>query len=480
MFIDYSGLSRFQSINTEFVNRCIKLYKFQHLTTHAAKLNMVKAELLEIGKPNDACRSLNDVELEQLFCLSISIDQMKQVFDVVKRCPTVYVVEPQCLSSIKFKMYYNNFQVGLSKQITDFRKEYRDLRIELYELIKVLIITLKPSLEEIQKYHEWNYLQKMLFYNYSRKDLENIPKFSNIKVCQQLSHRNLILSDEFKKMVKDFYIYKFKIVYSECKLYENISKENVLLETLRHDINICIKGSKGSHSVIKTKNKCKSERKTPGFLELFNDRVSNNSNSKITTKEYIKDTNDMYNSICCGQNSESDMEILKENYDFEQERKSVKSELTINEIFSPLNTIDLPPVLTENNRNGYNYNNKNNHDVQPLGEHYLNKITYPLPQSSISPAYDLKSTTRTNPEYSSIFSKSPPFQREVLPFQDNHFENKISRSDSITKQNMQPIADSNIKSLDELTFREFIAYKFRKTRFSKKKPPKLFYHSSKI
>lgn len=96
MFLDYSGLQRFAGINRSFAVRFLQLLEFESLDTVEKRFDYFRnfendfkcIQSLEVGN-----FEFQREVMDHLFKLALSIKQMEETSEIVKRCPTVYAVE---------------------------------------------------------------------------------------------------------------------------------------------------------------------------------------------------------------------------------------------------------------------------------------------------------------------------------------------------------------------------------------------------
>ncbi|EDO17599.1 hypothetical protein Kpol_1061p23 [Vanderwaltozyma polyspora DSM 70294] len=464
MFVDYSGLQRFQPINEEFLKQYIKLYQFYKLPSIQEKIYMVNNELEKINKSNSLIYNVSLIKIEQIFCLSICLQQMIKMSDIIKRCPTIYILELQVLSCSQFKKLYFDYEDNnhhekdtVTRLIMELRREYRNLTIELYESVKNLIITLKPRIGESFSYKNWNILQKFIFYKISGDKMKKPQNINLIKIKNAIMNEQLIMDDNFQNIFKKFQFYKFNISKINQQNLENFNYENLKLIKTSNKISLYLKDSNRIYSIPNQKKsiKNKSTAKQPAFLELFKE----NQQQQQKQQQHQNHQHDTYENEVQNVNN-------KENYTGNDSHENIHQ------------ITDVPSTQSPNIRSDILWVKKS----KPLGEidpnRYSNSSSKYLSIASLPSNCDSKEESN-----SSIKSELEPRRisksrfsdanTSIISFNDQATSN--SENDRIYSSADQTSGEYKIKSLEDLTFKEFLRYKFTKSKQKKTESQMLFY-----
>ncbi|CCE62029.1 hypothetical protein TPHA_0B03590 [Tetrapisispora phaffii CBS 4417] len=452
MFIDYSSLTRYKEINDIFLSQCTILMKFYDEKTIQSKLEFIirEFESLDLNVP-DAVFFMDESQLEQFLYLTLCNNQMKQAYDVIIRCPTLYLVEPDFLSPIKYKEYYI-FQIELCKQVKDLRKEYRYLRIKIFENVKNLIISLVPNMSsDLDNFENLNTLQKILFKFHS--EISSFPyEVPDVKfdIPNIRNENTLELINKYGNQIKrfNFYNFMFMTVPSDLGNY-NFSNNDIKLLKTKHKINITFQ--------YKNKEEVKLFPYTFDNDDQYKDEKCENvsickpSSLFSTATEYSKSVN------------------LKPNYNslLSSDANISGGSALFGNIFE---SSDDPIIFTDDDLVVKEISLQKNNEINILN------LKTSLPSSTLKPTYNLVSSNNTS--YNR--SESLPYKRnyhctsekenEIIITPRNQTLNDVTLNSHNTnilrdKKNLQEqMVNCKIKSLDEISIKEFIKYKLTRLK----------------
>lgn len=236
MFVDYSGLQRFSAINRCFAHRFIQLLEYEKLDTLRERLKFFKnlekdqfciqrLELTDFAHHSDV--------LDYLFKLALSVKQMKEVFDVIRRCPTTYSIEIFNADKISVDIGDMVAWAGMF-----LRNTYDTIRKTLCDDIKQSIVDLKPELTNTP-FQDWHLLQRYLFYGW----YEEVPKFMEPKTNIIIIPMNFprifvgnVNKNGFMSATSDITFYTFEVENGDYDSLANFNIYSLVLRPIKNNI----------------------------------------------------------------------------------------------------------------------------------------------------------------------------------------------------------------------------------------------------
>lgn len=158
LFVDYSGLQNFEPINRSFVQSINDIRRFTNLDSDVLKLQKFKdaapffAECQKL--PLDVTHE-HEFIVDEMFTILTSINVMIQNEELLKQCPTLYLV----------KMEFSRNVVDLKYQAAydELTSVHQLVLADLMNSVKYLILSLKPTFLNEDSIETWSVLQKIVF-----------------------------------------------------------------------------------------------------------------------------------------------------------------------------------------------------------------------------------------------------------------------------------------------------------------------------
>lgn len=483
MFVDYSGLQRFSSINKCFAHRFIQLLEYEGLDTLEKKLrffkNLEKDEVciqrLEITDFLD-----HSEVLDYLFKLSLSVKQMQEASVTIRRCPTTFSVEIFNTNEISVDIGDVVAWAGMF-----LRNTYDTIRKNLCDDIKQIIVDLKPDVKN-SSFQDWHILQRYLFYGWC----EEVPKFmepkTNIIIIPMNFPRkfmNCVNKNGFMNATSDITFYTFGVENGNYYSLANFNRDSLMLKPVMDKISTIWKDDdekdyigtvwEPSRENISGHNNNITESGTiqPNLVNLFRECDSELDPTYSTEEDpeslfYMIHYNSEHHrhkkhgqsnpgAVCDGGSEES-----------ESNSHSDKGG-SIYDIFSPLSSNELPTALTEPN------NHTNSSPVPGKDYNYMIALEgkekskdYALlpPPSSFLPCYsDFENSSLYNQRQGFRFKLKQLFS-SPLPF---HLKSRNHSSGNKSSSGFDTIGswtDIQLSNWDDLSTKKFFKYKLRKWR----------------
>lgn len=466
MFVDYSGLQRFSIINKCFADRYLHLLYFESVDTCESKL----AQLKEYDR-TIACIQLLRLEdfrnnymiINHLFKLSICIEQMREVAVLIRRCPTLYVVE-----LFDHSLADNHCVAGstgsLAVACERLQTTYNSIRSILLEDIKRTIVELKPS-PDFTSFQDWHILQRCLFYEYCT----NIPKFVTpktdiviIPMAFPKQYAEKVNGDGFMSTKTKLRFYKFDLDSSR-RSPQSIQRESLALKQVSNKISTIWKdgddkdyigtlwGSDCFKEIIPAHSSC-GEMREPNLLNLFREHELNVDGAQCASD--FKSYQQIGRSVHRKENITTARKHKSYVHSELESLSTAKTNPSLYDIFSPLSSNNLPTALTPENFTNSTLGHKK-YTIQDQAQ-LPNNFVLPPPPSLLATYDDFEVSTSN--------SNSHWFRYKL--------KNLISRADNkavaapITSSNgfdtIGSFAEFQSPTWNEMSSKKFIKFKLKK------------------
>lgn len=386
MFVDYSGLQRFSTINENFANKYLQMLHFDAIQSPEQRLGLLK-EHSGVFK-NIQLVSLEDFRLDwgiidYLYKMLLCITQMQEVASYVKRCPTVYVVEMFDRTCPMSRYSMENLSATLAKACQEFQDFYDGIRFELLEEVKQTIVELKPDYC-FTNFEKWHPLQKFLFHECCL----DLPKFmipqTQVVIIPKTFPRlymEQVNSNGFMKASSQMRFFMFDTLSAE-RSFDPVGADELVLKSLDTKVTTIWKEGDDTdfigtatqntlnEDIIEEAPTFNSISNEPDFLRVFQERDANvdaNHNHdeapKIGTKLPTLHKRTKIREYCNYKTSERDSfengiksvkeETSKEHRNSDEDDSHTDSGSSAkskdNDIFSPLSSGNLQTAATPDN-----------------------------------------------------------------------------------------------------------------------------------
>ncbi|GAV54478.1 hypothetical protein ZYGR_0AM00160 [Zygosaccharomyces rouxii] len=482
MFVDYSGLQRFSSINRCFAHRFIQLLEYEDLDTLENKLRFFKSlekdevciqrlEITDFANHSDV--------LDYLFKLSLSVQQMQEVFAVIRRCPTTYAVEIFNANEISVDIGDVVAWAGMF-----LRNTYDTIRKSLYDDIKQIIVDLKPELRN-SSFQDWHLLQRYLFYGWC----EEVPKFmepkTNIIIIPMNfpgTFVNYVNKNGFMSATSDITFYTFEVENGDYNSLANFNMDSLVLKPIKDKISTIWKDGDEKDYIGTVWEPTKEDDNynnnvtgnatiQPNFVTLFHD-----FDSEIEPNmgaEGVEGVEDPFYMVQHGNERHHHHKYESNNSSPVSDSGSAESESnshsekdgSLYDIFSPLSSNELPTALTAPNNasnlspaKAKDYNFMVNFDGKEKPSQYA---LLPPPPSFLPCYNDFENSSLYNQnqgfrfKLKQLFSSSSSFH--LGPRRQSSADKSSTGFDTIGSW-----ADFQFSAWDELSTKKFFKYKMRK------------------
>lgn len=464
MFLDYSGLQRFAGINRSFAVRFLQLLEYESLDTVEERFDYLRnfqndfkcIQSLEVGN-----FAFQRGVMDYLFKIALSIKQMEETCEIIKRCPTVYAVE--IFDHQKIEAADDN--VANAGEI--LTKAYHSIRLELCHSIKEIITDLKP--EPISTpFEEWHLLQKYLFYNYCvdipklmapKRDIVIIPmNFPEVYV-DKVNSNGFMNADS----IINFFLFEPK---DGQRSLTQVQKDSLVLKPVKDKISTIWKDGNEKDYIgtvwkpNQARDEIGSERTKyttqPNFVTLFCD---NEVASEFSRKSQCRSSNHP-----CVSPLSFNRKLMDAESNCVSENCSTHSVSSLYNIFSPLSSNELPTALTPpNNANELPSNCKQYiHENLEVNEKQSLR-TYALlpPPPSFLPCYSDFESSSMNSQKKGLRHKLK--QLFLPPFSRQKYSNDTSFSGLDTFGSWNQFQSS---IWNDMSTKKFIKFKLKKMKKS--------------
>lgn len=474
MFVDYSGLQRFSSINRSFANNYLHLLYYDGLPS-------IQEKLEELQKTDNTVAYIQQIQcddvkehiqaIDLLFKLSISVKQMVNEFEVIKRCPTLYVIE--LFDGRDFNVHdlsMKNCSVELKRSLKDLYSNYEMVISALFKEIKKLILDLRPS-DDFESFEGWHVLQKCLFYEHST----NISKFAVPKIdiviipvafpkCYTMQVNN----DGFINGRTKLRFLKFDLNLKVNSLYD-INDETLLLKPIKNKISTIWKDGDekdfiGTMWEPETANHNTPRKppsgisREPGFLSLFKEVFSDTQEAKTPTKHRGEGA-----TLACNEQSAAKISNYKEFAQaspIDSASYSAKASNNLYDVFSPLSSNNLLTALTPANDPGSIGGSKKmgqpNATPSSSANPNVTMVLPPPPPSLLSP-YEEFETFSQNIYHHSFKDKFKKLLFRPAQRYFSYHEQKGNGFDTVGS-----FAEFQSTTWDDMSSKKFLKFKYKK------------------
>ncbi|CAR30907.1 hypothetical protein ZYGR_0P02100 [Zygosaccharomyces rouxii] len=480
MFVDYSGLQRFSSINRCFAHRFIQLLEYEDLDTLEERLKFLKSlekdevciQRLEITDFADH----SDV-MDYLFKLSLSVKQMQEVSEVIRRCPTTYSVEIFNANEISVDIGDVVAWAGMF-----LRNTYDSIRKALYDDIKQIIVDLKPELNN-SSFQDWHLLQRYLFYGWC----EEVPKFmeprTNIIIIPMNFPEifvNNVNKNGFMSATSDITFYTFEVENGDYNSLANFNIDSLVRRPIKDKISTIWKDGDEKDYIgtvweptkennIHSNNISENATTQPNFLTLFHE-----CDSGLEPNTIVDGADNSFYMVQHDKERRHHRKYERDSSSPASDGGSAESESnshsdkdgSLYDIFSPLSSNELPTALTPPNNasdsspvQGKNYNYMANLEREEKSKDYA---LLPPPPSFL-PCY-------SDFENSSLYNQKQGFRyklRQLFSSSSSSLHSRSKRQSSGDKSltgfdTIGSWADFQSSNWDDLSTKKFFRYKMRK------------------
>lgn len=383
MFVDYSGLQRFSTINENFANKYLQMLHFDAIQPPEQRFGLLKEH-------SEDFKSIHLVRLEDfrldwgiidyLYKMLLCITQMREVASYIKRCPTVYVVEMFDRTCPMSRYSMENLSGTLAKACQEFQCSYNDIRNELCEEVKRTIVELKPDYGFLN-FEKWHPLQKFLFH----ECLDNLPKYmipqTQVILIPKVFPRlymEQVNGNGFMKASSQMRFLIFDTLSAE-RGFDSVGAHELVLKLLDSKVTTIWKENEEndfigtatkntlSEDVIEEAPSLEYTSKEPDFLRVFQERDANADANQVQDKVPAKlpalHKRTKMREYCKYSNSESESTndeintVGVKNSDKEKNSDEERSQIDIgsssesnhDDIFSPLSFGNLQSAVTPDN-----------------------------------------------------------------------------------------------------------------------------------
>lgn len=466
MFVDYSGLQRFSTINKCFANRYLQLLYFESLDTQEGKL----AQLKEYDR-TVACIQLLRLEdfrnnftiIDYLFKLSICIVQMREVAVLLRRCPTLYAVELFDHSFAANNYCAADFPSSLAVACEQLLTTYNSIRSILLEDIKRTIVELRPS-PDFTSFQDWHILQRCLFYEYCA----DIPKFVTpktdiviIPMAFPKQYAEQVNNDGFMSTNFKLRFYKFDLNTPRGSPH-SIRRESLVLKQVGNKISTIWKdGDDKDYIGTMWESDCFREfapvhsscggTKEPNLLKLFREHEPN-----IDEAQCVSDFKS-YRQIGYSVRRKENIATTEKHKNYVhselESSSSAKTNASLYDIFSPLSSSNLPTAMTPENFTSSIVNHKRY--TIPDQTQLPNNFVLPPPPSLLATYDDFDvSASTSNSHWLRYKLKnliSRPAKKCVAPLSSTNEFDTVGSS-----------AEFQSSTWNEMSSKKFIKFKLKK------------------
>lgn len=466
MFVDYSGLQRFSSINKSFGNSYLHLLHYNGLETVEERLRELQkiektVEAVQALRPEDVKDCIKDVDF--LFKLAISVQQMVNQYDVIKRCPTLYVTKfaDDKDSQVDMALPMSNSDV-LRQTRKELYSNFDKFRSPLLEEVKKLILDLRPS-DAFEEFDQWHVLQKCLFY----ESCSNISKFIIpkidiviIPVCFPMEFINQVNNEGFIKGESNLNFMKFDLGLRSQSL-ESLRNDSLFLRGTKAKISTIWKDGDAedfigtmceASSAFKKHVVSPEHCKRPGFASLFRELFPEMADIHIPPTPIA-------NARSVRKSSQTSK--LQTSTDFAEPLSASATENhSFYDIFSPLSSNNLPTAVTpadmevamaENLKVPYIRTKQ-----KPAAVHTKCNMAFPAPPPSLLSPFE-EFETHSGIDQHSLRGKLKSIITRAKHRNQSQRERRTCEFDTIGS-----FAEFQTQTWNEMTSKKFLKFKYKK------------------
>ncbi|SCV03699.1 LAMI_0H10242g1_1 [Lachancea mirantina] len=213
MFVDYSSLSGYSDINSKFAEKYTDLIFFEELSSTDVKLDYLKSRTLRFKWVQNLrlVKSRFFTEwIEYIFCLCVSLEQIRQIKGIMFLCPTLYLLEFETPSCSAKRAALLEDEEPLKRAFNEVYAEFVVARKEITDFLRKFTISGRPKPDE--PYESWAPITKIMFGEFVKGHLNSVKARTDVIIIPEQfppDFRYVITPEGYVKT-------KFKISFYKC------------------------------------------------------------------------------------------------------------------------------------------------------------------------------------------------------------------------------------------------------------------------